>query len=180
MFMILNFSNPEKNIEYLHLKEGDVVADFGSGSGHYIYPVSEAVGESGKVYAVDIQKDLLMKLQKDVLQKGLVNVETVWGDAEVIGGSKLQTGVIDVVIASNILFQVEDRVGLVNECQRVLKSDGKVYLIDWSESFGGLGPQTENVVDEPTARRLFEQGGFTLKEIIPAGNHHYGMIFTKV
>ncbi len=177
--MILNFSNPEKNIEHLNLKEGAVVADFGSGSGHYVLPISNIVGDSGKVYAVDIQKSLLMKLQKDITQKSIKNIETVWGDVENVGGSKLRASSLDAVVASNILFQVDSKSGFVHECNRVLKPGGKVLLVDWSESFGGIGPQPQSVVDEETAKKLFEQGGFALKESMSAGNHHYGMIFIK-
>ena len=177
--MILNFSNPENNIKHLNLKEGSVVADFGSGSGHYVLPLADIVGEGGKVYAIDIQKSLLTKLQKDVVQKGFQNVETVWGDAEILNGSKLRNGTLDAVIVSNILFQVESKSGLIKECNRVLKKDGKVLLVDWSESFGGLGPQPDSVVSADVARELFEKGGFTFKESVQVGNHHYGIIFSK-
>lgn len=177
--MISNFSNPEKNIDHLNLKEGSVVADFGSGSGHYIFPLSEVVGDNGKVYAVDIQKSLLLKLQKDVVEKGFKNIETIWGDVEKINGSKLRTGSLDAVVVSNLLFQVEDKSNLIAECSRVLKSGGKILLVDWTESFGGLGPQAGAVIDEIAARDLFEQGGFVFRENMPAGSHHYGMIFIK-
>lgn len=177
--MILNFSNPEKNIKHLNLKEGDVVADFGSGVGHYVFPLSSAVGESGKVYAVDIQKSLLMKLQKDITQKGIQNIETIWGDVEHEGGSKLRLHSLDALVVSNLLFQVEDKQALIKECYRVLKTGGKLLLIDWSESFGGIGPQSKDVVNESSAKSLFEKAGFVLKESVQAGNHHYGMVFVK-
>ncbi|MEZ4103328.1 MAG: class I SAM-dependent methyltransferase [Candidatus Paceibacterota bacterium] len=177
--MILNFSNPEKNIKHLKVREGSVVADFGSGSGHYIFPLSDLVGDSGKVYAVDIQKSLLMKIQKDVTQKSIKNIETVWGDLEKEGGSKLRDSSLDYLIASNILFQVQHKESLVKECFRVLKSGGKVLLVDWSESFGGIGPQPENIVDEETSKNMFEKIGFVFEESVPVGNHHYGIIFKK-
>lgn len=177
--MILNFSNPEKNIKHLNLKEGDVVADFGSGSGHYVFPLSNVVGEPGKVYAVDIQKSLLMKIGKDLTQKGIQNIETIWGDVEKPNGSKLRTSSLDALVASNILFQVEEKNGLIIEIKRVLKPGGKVLLVDWSESFGGIGPQEKDVVKEENAKILFENAGFSLQESVQAGNHHYGIVFLK-
>jgi len=177
--MISNFSNPKENIKYLNLNEGDVVADFGSGSGHYIYPLSEIVGENGKVYGVDIQKSLLMKIQSDLIQKSIQNIEIIWGNVEKPGGSKIREGSLNALVASNILFQVEDKKGFVDECFRVLKKGGQLLLVDWTESFGGLGPQPGHVVDEKTAQSFFEEAGFVLKESVPAGSHHYGMILKK-
>ena len=177
--MILNFSNPEKNIKHLNLKEGDVVADFGAGSGHYVFPLSLLVGDSGKVYAVDIQKGLLLKLQKDIIQKDFQNIETIWGDVEKINGSKLRTGSLDALIASNILFQVENKDSFIKECYRVLKPNGKILIVDWSESFGGIGPSPQSVVREESAKEMLEKNNFIFKEGMPAGNHHYGLIFVK-
>lgn len=177
--MVFNFSNPENNIKFLSLKEGDVVADFGSGVGHYVLPISEEVGESGKVYAVDIQKDLLAKLNKECTERHLTNIEMVWGNVEKVGGSKLRNGSLDVLVASNILFQVEDKKSFVKECSRTLKNGGKLLVVDWSESFGGIGPQTKDVVSENFAEEIFTSEGFLLKESIPAGAHHYGLLFIK-
>ncbi len=52
-------------------------------------------------------------------------------------------------------------------------------LIDWSESFGGLGPQPNAVVSQDLAQRLFETGQFEYKKSIDAGEHHYGLVFEK-
>ncbi|MDQ5953047.1 MAG: hypothetical protein QG551_275 [Patescibacteria group bacterium] len=177
--MLANFSNPEENLRHLKIKDGDTVADLGSGSGHYAGLLAKLVGSNGRVYAVDIQKDLLTRLASDLHKIGVTNVEIVWGDVENVGGSKLRSGSVDSVVVSNILFQVDSKSGLVHECNRILKKGGCVLIIDWSESFGGLGPQTSDVVDASTAKKLFEQGGFIFKESVDAGAHHYGMIFQK-
>jgi hypothetical protein len=60
-----------------------------------------------------------------------------------------------------------------------LKIGGRLLLIDWSESFGEVGPQPNMVVDEVTAQRLFETGPFLLKRKINAGEHHYGLVFER-
>jgi len=52
-------------------------------------------------------------------------------------------------------------------------------LIDWSESFGGIGPSPQSVIREESAKEMLEKNGFVLKESMPAGNHHYGLIFVK-
>lgn len=171
--------DPKRVIQEFGVREGSVVADLGVGYGHYAYALSEAVGESGKVFAIDIMKDMLERLKKEVDEKGIKNIEIIWGDIEIVGGTKLREGAVDAVIVSNVLFQLDSKAGLVHECNRILKNGGRVLLVDWQESFGGLGPQAGAVVDEIMAKRIFETGPFEYKKSIDAGEHHYGMVFEK-
>ncbi len=171
------FTNPEQNILHLGLSEGMRVADFGAGTGFYSKACSARVGYSGKVYAVEVQKDLLKKLESDIKNWGLSNIECIWGDIERRGGTKISDNSMDVVIISNVLFQTEDKLGLIDEARRVLKKSGKVLLVDWSDSFGGMGPTPQHVVNQDTAKELFEKRGFKFEENITTSMHHYGIIF---
>ena len=173
------FSNPEKNIAQFGLREGMKVADIGSGTGHYALSASPRVGLSGVVYAVELQKGLVKKLESEIQDLGLKNVTCIWGDSEAKNGTKLADQSMDAVILSNILFQVDDKLGLINEVKRILKDDGRVLLVDWSESFGGMGPSPKDVIKEKKARDLFRERGFKVVENISAGEHHYGIIFRQ-
>ena len=84
---------------------------------------------------------------------------------------------MDVVVVSNVLFQVEDKLGIIDEAKRVLRKRGKVLLVDWADSFKGMGPSKENIVSETTAKELFEKRGFKFEEKISTTEHHYGIIF---
>jgi ubiquinone/menaquinone biosynthesis C-methylase UbiE len=171
------FTNPEQNILHLGLSEGMRVADFGAGTGFYSKACSPRVGYSGKIYAVEVQTDLGKKLESDIKNWGLLNIECIWGDIERRGGTKISDNSMDAVIMSNVLFQAEDKLGLIDEARRVLKKNGKVLLIDWSDSFGGMGPTSQNVVNKDTAKELFEKRGFKFDENIDTNMHHYGIIF---
>lgn len=171
--------DPKRLVKDFGVREGGIVADLGVGYGHYVYALSEAVGANGKVFAIDIMKDMIERLKKEVEEKGIKNIEILWGDIEVVGGTKLRENSVDAIVVSNVLFQIDSKAGLVHECARILKIGGKIMLVDWKESFGGLGPKPEMVVDEETARRIFETGPFEYKKTIEAGEHHYGMILEK-
>ena len=88
----------------------------------------------------------------------------------------MRDSVADAVIASNVLFQLEDKDKFILEVKRILKPKGRVLLIDWSELsiFG-----KKNIVPESKARQMFEEKGFVLERNINAGTHHYGMILMK-
>jgi ubiquinone/menaquinone biosynthesis C-methylase UbiE len=184
------FANPQENLEKFGLSPGLIVADLGAGTGHYALLAAKMVsgklaeggtgnGADGKVYAVDVQKDLLDKLKNEAIHQHITNVEIIWGNVEKLGGTKLRDASCDVVIASNIFFQLEDRDGFAKEVARILKRDGRFFFIDWSDSFGGIGPTAQLVVKPAEAKAFFEKRGFTIDREVSAGSHHYGLIIRK-
>lgn len=159
--------------------EGAKVADFGAGSGHYSLAAADAVGDEGFVYAIEIQKDLLSRLKRTASDRGLSNIEVLWADLEKEKGSTLKSGSIDAGIVANVLFQIKDKKVFAKEVWRVIRNGGKVLVVDWTDSFGHLGPHPKHLVKEETARSLFEEVGFKPEKNIYAGEHHFGMIMRK-
>lgn len=173
------FSVPKKNIEQLQLEPNNVVADFGAGGGAYTIAAAEALHGTGKVYAIDVQKDLLTRLENTCREQNLGNVGFIWGDLEHVGGTKLRDNSVDVAIVSNVLFQTTDKKIVLEEMKRILRDKGTLLIIDWTGSFNNLGPTPEQVFPELEARNLIESLRFTFDRNIDAGNFHYGMIFKK-
>lgn len=173
----MNFSDPKKNIEQFHLGEGMKVADLGAGAGAYSFAAAKKVGDIGIVYAVEVQKELLQKIKNGAQTDGLGIVEVLWGDIEEVGGTKIGDNSIDAVILANILFQVEDKKGTLTETKRILRSGGKILVVDWSDSYGGLGPQESDIVPVNKMKHLFGDEGFVFDREIQAGEHHYGLVF---
>lgn len=176
---IPTFSNPEVNIAALGLHEGMFVADLGAGTGAYTIPLAEKVGDTGRVYAVEVQKDFLTNIKNAAASRGFKNVDLLWGDIERLGGTKIKDEGVDAVIISNVLFQAENKAGLLKEASRILRTGGKLLITDWSDSFGNLGPTPEMVVTKDSALKMCENEGFVLKNEILAGEHHYGFVMLK-
>ncbi len=170
------FAHPRKNVGILRIHPGMRVADFGSGSGAYVLAIGEQLEGTGHIYAVDIQKDLLRRIHNDAHKRGYKNVSVVWADLENPNGSKLAAGTLDTVVISNLLFQVENKLAVLKEAHRVLKPGGQVALIDWTESFGGMGPQKRDVVTKEAGQALATDAGFEVAQEFPAGAHHWGLI----
>ena len=163
---------------HLGLREGMKVGDFGAGSGHYARAAAAIVDYDGKVYAIDVQENVLKHLKLNTHAAHHAIIDTVWGDIEKLGGTHLRDASLDAVIVANTLFQIENRSGLLGEIQRVLKSGGKLMVIDWAGSYDGMGPAPEQVVTEHDAEALFINGGFHKVKSFRAGPHHYGIILT--
>lgn len=169
------FSDPEKIVSKLALKEGLRVADFGAGSGFFSKACSPCVGLTGKVFAIEVQKDLVKKLEADIKKWKISNIECIWGDIERLSGTKISDHSVDVVIVANVLFQVGDKLGLCDEVKRVLKKGGRVLVVEKTNIEGG---QTFSYsIDKNTAEELFTKRGFKFVENIDAGAFHYGIIF---
>lgn len=173
------FSSPRENVLQLGLHEGMAVADFGAGSGHYARAVAAIVGHSGRVYAIDVQDDVLKHLKLNSHAHHASIIDTIWGDIEKPGGTHLRDASLDAVILANTFFQIENRFGLLAEMKRVMKQGGKLMVVDWAGSYGGMGPVPEKVVTESEAEAFFINGGFHKVKSFRAGPHHYGIIFTS-
>lgn len=176
--MSAHFSSPHENVLQVGLREGMKVGDFGAGSGHYARAAAAVVGHSGKVYAIDVQEDILKHLKLNTHERHAHIIETIWGDLEKKGGTHLRDASLDAILLANTFFQIENRAGLLAEIQRVLKSDGKLMVVDWAGSYGGMGPVPEKVVPEHENEAFFINGGFHKVKSFRAGPHHYGILFT--
>lgn len=175
-----NFVVPEVVVTQFHLHEGDKVADYGAGAGYFLKSLSTAVGQTGKVYACEIQKQLVEKLGDLARLQGLGNVIPLWCDLEEENGIKVPTGTLDAGILVNTLFQFELKEVALTEIRRTLRPGGVLHVIDWSESFGGLGPQPAAVVTKDAAITLCESRHFAFEREFPAGDHHYGFTMRRV
>jgi ubiquinone/menaquinone biosynthesis C-methylase UbiE len=173
----MEFADPMANVLRLGLHPGMKIADLGSGAGHYAIPAAHAVGEEGRVYAIDVQEAMVAHVKDAARRAGLSNLEAIWGDFEQPGGTKLRDGAMDGAVLSNVLFQIERHEQMLAELKRILRPGGKLLVIDWAGSYRGLGPAEAHIIAEHRAEELFISAGFHKVSGFRAGAHHYGLIF---
>jgi ubiquinone/menaquinone biosynthesis C-methylase UbiE len=175
----MRFLNPKRCVSFVSLSEGAVVADFGSGVGEFAICAAEQVGNTGTVYAIDIQKEIVHSLGSRAEEEGFGNLRVIWGNVEEEGGSKIADNLCDFVIISNLMFQSDHKEGIIQEARRVLKEGGELLVIDWTESHGGLGPREDHVFGRDDAMNLLLKHNFVFAGDVPAGDYHYGLLFKK-
>lgn len=173
------FSDPKSNLDQFGLEKGMKVADLGVGAGFYVLAAAKMVGEEGRIFALDVQKELVADVKRIAEKEELNNVEAIWGDIEKFEGTKIKSGSIDAAIVSNVLFQIEDKEAFLSEIERILKPGGKVLVVDWMDSFAGMGPHRDHLVTKEVAESLFASKGFSIEKRIDAGDHHYGFVTRK-
>lgn len=176
----MEFVNPEKVIDTIDIRPGFSVADFGAGSGFYSIAAARKLGNSGTVFAIDIRKEALEAIRSRAKLEHLHNIETVWTDLEIPGSLNLKDESCDVVIISNILFQVDNKKAVIQEAQRVLKASGEVIVVEWRKQKASDGGPPENSrISKQQTLKEFELAGFKSDREFDAGKHHYGLVLTK-
>ena len=171
--------NPAQLLAACNLQTTDSVADFGAGSG-FLSRAAAALVPKGQVFAIEIHREIVARLARDAQEAHLDNLHPLWGDIELPGGTRLDNESVDFVIVSNVLFHIDDKIACINEAKRILKPGGRLCVVDWSESFGGIGPAPGAVVTKQVAEELCTRAGFTkLSDSIPGGEHHYAILFKK-
>ena len=175
----MSFLNPAKIIHSAAIPAGGVVADFGFGSGNFLELLAKEAGKEGKVYAIDIQKNLVEKISADFAEKNITNAEFLNVDLEEENSTKIAENSVDFVLISAVLFQSNFKEKILAEAVRITKTGGRILLIDWKESFSGIGPEKEQIFTEDQALMMFKNFPVDLDRRIESGIYHYALIYKK-
>ena len=108
------------------VKEGQVVLDFGCGSGTYTIPAAKLVGKNGTVYALDVSSKALDRVEERAKQEGLRNILRINTTGEI--NIPLKDKNIDIVLLIDVLKDIDNRESLFNELYRVLKPSGNLTV----------------------------------------------------
>lgn len=171
-----DFLNPSQILKQLNLTEDMTAADFGSGSGGWAIPLARKL-EDGFVYAIDILEEPISVLKGKTALEKIPNIRTITSDVEKKNGSTLSDSSADLVLLTNLLFQIKDKKAVLVEANRILKKGGKILVVDWKKE-ATLGPE-KGRISETEAKKIAEEQGFKLEKEFEAGIYHYGLLFKK-
>lgn len=174
------FFDARTALKSVGIQPGMRVADFGCGSGHFTVLVAGMVGKEGRVTALDVQELALEGVRAKAKEGNLTNIEPVHADLEVGGSSGLAEGSQDLVLMANVLFQSQKKETILAEAKRVLKSAGRLVVLEWDKGAGGFGPPDNLRMDRTAMQSLVEGQGFALERALETGQYHYGLVFTKL
>ena len=171
------FFNTRKVLILLGLNHGVVdVADFGCGYGTFTIPAAQII--SGKIYAFDIEPEMIDVIRRKAKTLNLGNVEAIVRDF-VSEGSGLMDESVDYVFLFNILH-LEKPERLVCEAYRILKHGGKVGIIHWNDNpTTPRGPPMAIRPRPEQIRQWAESVGFVLEKRLDLKPYHYGLVLEK-
>ena len=119
---------PAKLMKELNLKPGEVVADIGAGSGYYSFKFSPVVGDKGKVYAVDIQQEMLDIIRKKMKARNITNVVPHMGETK---DPKLPEAAIDLILMIDVYHEFDYPFEMTQAMIKSLKPGGRMVFVEF-------------------------------------------------
>lgn len=163
------WQDPDAILGAFGVAPGMVVADVGCGTGYFALPAAARVGPEGRVYAVDMQEEMLWSLQDRLHQEGVRNVLPVLSLEDVI---PLPDATADAALLVNALHELRGD-GTLGEIWRLLRPGGFLGVVDWKREPMERGPPPDHRLSLGEARNRLEGLGFRPKAV-EVGPYHYG------
>jgi len=114
--------------EELRLKPGMAVCDMGAGNGYHTIPFAEAVGATGKVYAVDVQPEMIVMLNERAVEKGITSIQTIIGEYH---DPKLPINSCDLIVLVDVYHEFSHPVQMLDGMKKALKAGGQICLVEF-------------------------------------------------
>ena len=150
------WQKPDAVLALLGVGPGARVADVGAGGGYFTFRLAEAVGESGRVYAVDVDDDMVGYLEQRARELGAANVTVVRGAYD---DPKLPDGEIDLVLVCDTYHHIAERTAYFRRMLADLAPNGRVAIVEFDGRGGGFAPTFGHFTDpEEIAREMREAG----------------------
>lgn len=167
---------PDTAIAALDLKAGMTVADIGAGSGYMTVRMARIVGPAGKVYAEDIQPQMIQLLQRRLEREKVANVVPVLGT---IDDPKLPADSVDLMLLVDVYHEFSEPVRMLAGMRAALKSGGRLVLLEYRKEDPTVPIRLEHKMTVAEAKMEVEAAGFTLTRVDGRLPRQHILIFTK-
>lgn len=155
------YQRPDQIMDALQIGENSVVADLGAGGGWFTVRLARRVGPNGRVYAEDIQPQMIEAIERRVQREGLRNVKTVLGTPT---DPKIPEGSLDAVLIVDAYHEMEQPVTLLKNIAKSLKPAGTIGIVNYKKDGGGPGPAMDERVDPAQVIRDATAAGLELRK----------------
>lgn len=168
----LKWLPPAEVLSRLHLAVGTRVADVGAGTGYFSIPIAKAVGNSGQVFAIDVQQEMLDLLRHKLEQPDSPgNISLHLGIASKL---PLADDAVDLTFYANIWHELDDQEATLREAVRVTAANGKIAVLDWrSDKEPPPGPPSEHRISAEAAVQFLQTNGCHRVSCYNVGEYGY-------
>jgi len=165
--------NPEKILEDIGLRKGMSFVDLGSNDGFFSVPAAKIVGNTGKIYALDINQEAIDSLKDKLQSIDYRNYQLKCAKAE---EEVFNDHIADIVFLGTVLHDFIDPLKVLKNAKKLLKNEGILVNLDWRKKDTKLGPPLEIRFSSKYAANLIEQAGFKIKSIDNLSDLYYLII----
>jgi ubiquinone/menaquinone biosynthesis C-methylase UbiE len=167
---------PSKAVALLSLRPGATVADVGAGSGYMTAKLSRAVGPTGRVFAVDIQPEMIALIDARVKREGLTNVTSVLGEPD---DPKLGDGSVDLELMVDVYHELAHPQIVLRRLRRALRSDGRLVLLEYRKEDPAIPIREDHKMTIADAKTEVEAEGFHLADVNEALPRQHLLTFMR-
>jgi ubiquinone/menaquinone biosynthesis C-methylase UbiE len=168
--------NPDLAMRLLRVPRGAVVADLGAGSGYFTVRLAKAVGNTGKVYAVDIQQGMLDLLQKTVTREKLSNVIPV---LSAVDDPRLPADALDLVLMVDVYHEFAQPQVMLQRLKTALKPGGRLVLLEYRAEDPDVPILPEHKMTKAQVKLEVEHEGFKQQRVYDDLPRQHLIIFTR-
>ena len=168
--------HPDAALDAIVIKPGMVVADVGAGTGFMSLRMAKRVGPAGKVYAEDIQPEMLARLRRNAAKAKLANVETVLGTE---ADPKLPAGALDLIILVDVYHEFSQPQRMLQHMREALKPDGRLVLLEYRKEDPSIPIRPEHKMSVQEVKIETEAEGFKLSQVLETLPRQHILILTK-
>jgi len=169
------WQKPQEVVALLGDVKGKTVVDLGAGTGYFLPFLSRAVGESGKVLALDIEPDMVRYMQERAVRQGLKNVEVRKSDGADPG---LPAGVAERVLIVDVWHHIPERSAYGKKLLSVLAPSGAVFVVDFKLD-SKHGPPKEHRLQPEQVMAELKEAGFVPELVQSALTEQYVVVGRK-
>lgn len=160
-------SGPDALFDAMKIEKGSWAADLGSGDGDYTISMSPVVGESGRIFAVDIKDDALDDLRRRIYDRGIGNVTPIYS---VPGNPMLPSNSLDAILVRNAYHEFQNYMSMLQHMKQALKPGGRLVIAEFKGEEVVDASREEQAEDHSIAKRyvlqdLDEAGFRTVEEV---------------
>lgn len=167
---------PDLALDAIGIRTGMTVADVGAGTGYMSLRMARRVGGSGKVYANDLQPEMLQKLRSNSQREKLSNVETVLGTET---DPRLPSNAIDLVLLVDVYHEFSHPQAMLDKIRESLKPDGRLVLLEYRKEDPAIPIRPEHKMSVVEVRTEVEAEGFKLDKVFEKLPRQHIIIFRK-
>jgi ubiquinone/menaquinone biosynthesis C-methylase UbiE len=167
---------PDVALDVIKLVRGSTVADVGAGSGYMTVKMARRVGPSGKVYANDIQPEMLAQLRRRLAADRITNVETILG---AVDDPRLPDSAIDLILMVDVYHELSEPQEMLRRMHAALKPGGRLVLLEYRKEDPSVPIRPEHKMSIADAKIEVEAEGYTLSKVDEVLPRQHILIFTK-
>ncbi len=167
--------NVSKLIQNMRIKSNDIIADIGAGSGYHTFKIA-SLTKNGLVYAVDIQPEMLMAIEKTKESGKIKNIETILGTEKSI---LLPSNSVDKILMVDVYHEFNYPAEIIISIKKALKPNGELFLIEYRSEDSSVPIKEIHKMSEKQAIKEMEAAGFELKKNITNVPWQHRMVFAK-